>query len=95
MKSKIKHEQDIHEIYDNNPKMLEIHLASGEYCSEDLMVALLYRLMRDEVTPGVVEGIVQDILRHKDEDTGEVWEVCFTNGWLAQYAANIIERVNS
>lgn len=78
------------EIYKDNPQMLEIHMASGEYCNDNIMVALLYRLMRDEVTPGVVEGIVQDIIHHK-EDNGDI---CFTNGWLAQYANNIIERLS-
>ena len=77
------------EIYKDNPKMLEIHNASGQYCNDDIMVALLYRLMRDEVTPGVVEGVVQDIIHHKETEG----DICFTNGWLAQYAANIIERL--
>lgn len=75
----------------NGPKnQKKIFKASGEFTDNDLVVSLLYRLMRDEVTPGAVEEIVLQITdAHKP---GE--QIKYTNGWLAQYAKNIVERLN-
>lgn len=75
------------ELYANHPGQLPIRQASGSYSNESPLVALLYRLMRDDVTPGVMEGAVQAALSHGDQP------VQFTNGWLAQYAADIVERL--
>lgn len=45
--------------------------------------------MRDFVTPGNVEQIVQDIENHKGE------YVDFSNGYLAQYADNLARRIRN
>ncbi len=58
---------------------------SGTVTSNDRLVSFLYILMRDHVTPGIVEEIV---LKHITEDTA-----VFTNGWLAKYAEDVAERV--
>ncbi len=58
---------------------------SGEVDSNDPLVAFLYVLMRDHLTPGNVEQIM---LGHV---TGN--ESQFTNGWLATYAADVAARL--
>lgn len=50
------------------------------------LVTFLYVLMRDFVQPGNIEAIVMEI-----EDSDEEW--VFSNGWLAQYAQDISERL--
>lgn len=65
----------------NNEEMASI---SGSITSEDKTVMLLYILLRDHVTPGRLEQIVQDLPDKKAD---------FTNGWLAQYAKNLAERL--
>lgn len=75
------------ELYAKHPGQLPIRQASRSYSNKSPLVALLYRLMRDDVTPGVMEGAVQAALSHGDQP------VQFTNGWLAQYAADIVERL--
>src|SRR5690606_32015654 len=44
------------ELHANHPGQLPIRQASRSYSNESPLVALLYRLMRDDVTPGVMEG---------------------------------------
>jgi len=65
--------------------MEEIRERSGEVNSEDPLVSFLYILMRDHLPTGVVEGIMKD---HVPDQV-----VKFTNGWLANYAKDIAERL--
>lgn len=64
---------------------------SGEVNSDDSLVAFLYILMRDHLTPGVVEEI---ILNHVVGPLGP-GERQFTNGWLASYAKDVAEQLRS
>ena len=53
---------------------------------ESRLVSFLYELMRDHVTPGIVE----EVLRNSSVD-----KTTYTNGWLAKYASDIAERLTS
>lgn len=59
----------------------EVREASGNIDSSDNLVKLLYTLMRDEITPGRMEGVLDRIA---SDARGQ-----YTNGWLADYAKNI------
>lgn len=76
-------------MYENYPGQYELHVASGSRHNDDLIVGFLYRIMRDHLTPGVVEQVVQDILESHDGD------IAYTNGWLEQYAQSIAERLKN
>ena len=62
---------------------------SGKVRSDDPLVVFLYELMRDYVTPGVIETLVADA----NLDGGG--EYLFTNGWLANYATDVAKRLKS
>lgn len=53
----------------------------------DWLTSFLYGLMRDGAPTGVVERIVRDI----EEET--IDEITYTNGWLAQYAKHLADRL--
>lgn len=60
---------------------------SGEVDSSDPVVAFLYILMRDHLSPGKVEKVV---LEHCSGG-----KHIFTNGWLAEYAKDIAIRLKT
>lgn len=62
----------------------EMREASGNVKIRSQLVSFLYELMRDHLTPGEVEGLVQ---------RSQVSEVTYTNGWLARYAEHIASRL--
>lgn len=61
---------------------------SGAKRSRDPVVSFLYELMRDHVPPGVVEAVTRASIAKADLD-----ETAYTNGWLADYAEDIAERL--
>ncbi len=61
--------------------------ASGAINNNRQIVAFLYILMRDHLTPGVIESLVTQSNNTPGND------FIFTNGWLAQYAENIANRI--
>ena len=66
--------------------------ASGTVTSKSMLVALLYTIIRDEVPPGKVENIMQDLTAHKlNFKSGEY---VFSNGWLAAYCKDIVNRLD-
>jgi hypothetical protein len=69
----------------------QLRKASGNvrYPGSDWLTSFLYELMRDEVTPGNVETIV----RHIEEETEG--DVVYTNGWLAEYAKHLADRLRN
>jgi hypothetical protein len=67
-----------------DPKQQALFERSGEVTDWSPLVSFLYELMRDYVPPGVVEGIL--------DDRGRI-ETTFTNGWLANYAKDVAERL--
>lgn len=67
----------------------ELRKVSGAITYSDPLTSFFYQLIRDELPAGTVEKIVQGVV---DEPV----EGClFTNGWLAQYANNLAERLTN
>jgi hypothetical protein len=57
---------------------------SGKVQYNSRLVGFLYDLMRDHVPPGVVENLL-------DQQANP--DITYTNGWLAQYANDIAQRL--
>ena len=57
---------------------------SGAVMTESKLVSFLYELMRDHVSPGAIEGLVNH---------SQTLPCSMTNGWLASYAADVAERL--
>lgn len=70
---------------DNNKLNKKLYRISGKFKSSDKVVAFLYELMRDELTPGQVEKLIRN-----SEDSGETY---YTNGYLAKYADYLAKRL--
>lgn len=70
--------------------MKVIREASGSVDSTEdhRLVSFLYELMRDHLPPGIVEGIMMNVMASEPDEV-----VHFTNGWLAEYAAHMAERL--
>lgn len=58
--------------------------ASGSFRSKEKLVGFLYVLMRDHVTAGIIEELMEGV-SNKD--------CLYTNGWLAQYAEDVANRL--
>lgn len=63
----------------------KLRASSGSVQINSRLVSFLYELMRDHLPPGVVEEIV----RASDSEPN----VVYTNGWLAQYAEHLANRL--
>jgi hypothetical protein len=59
---------------------------SSEFETSSRLVAFLYELMRDHVTPGILENI----MRSTD---GEATGYRLSNGYLAMYAEDLMRRL--
>lgn len=71
---------------DRDPHGDRLREASGEVeIVQDRLTAFLYELMRDLVPPGRLEALV----RNAEPD------VVYTNGWLANYARDMAERLRA
>lgn len=70
---------------DINEKTIAMRERSGTVVIDSSLVSFLYELMRDHLSVGVVERIVQT-----SEDASKV---TYTNGWLAQYAEDLANRL--
>ena len=57
---------------------------SGNVTYSSKLVSFLYGLLRDHLAAGSVEELVQD---------SQVAEVTYTNGWLADYALDVANRL--
>lgn len=57
-----------------------------KHTTHDPLVAFLYQLMRDYITPGKVEKVMQD-----QEEVEEYYVL--SNGFLARYAEDIVDRL--
>jgi len=78
------HNSDCNHLTQNR----DMRVASGEVNSSDPLVALLYSLMASYVTSGQVERLM-------DEVKTDVTAYHFTNGWLAEHAKHIAQRLRS
>lgn len=67
----------------------EMRTLSGSVASEDKLVLLMYILLRDHFPSGKLEKIVDGI------ENSEAKVFSFTNGWMAQYAINLSNRIKS
>lgn len=61
-------------------------LRSGSVVHEGKLVSFLYELMRDHLPPGKVESIVRNA---QLEDS----PIYYSNGWLAEYAKDLCNRL--
>lgn len=69
-----------------NPDNRRLRTASGAVDDGRAIVALLYLMMRDgHIAPGDLETMVREINPDKTHQ--------FTNGWLANYAADLADRL--
>jgi hypothetical protein len=69
---------------------------SGAVTDDRLLVAFLYTLMRDAVTPGHIESIMLSLSNaHNFNDKTPSNSILFTNGWLANYAKDIAQRLEN
>jgi len=66
----------------------ELREASGTITYTDPLTAFFYLLLRNELAAGKVEALVSEAVNSAEECT-------FTNGWLAQYANNLAERIKN
>lgn len=57
---------------------------SGTVSASNKLVEFIYLLGRDHISLGTIEAIMEEV-------TGE--EILYTNGWLANYAKNVTERL--
>lgn len=64
----------------------KLRARSGTVQIESKLVSFLYDLMRDHLPAGVVEKLVQD---------SQEPNVTYTNGWLANYAKDLAERLQN
>ena len=60
---------------------------SGSVQHQNKLISFLYELMRDELSAGKVELI----MKHVDMENHQV--IHYSNGWLAEYAANMAKRL--
>ena len=65
----------------------ELREASGNVNYSDSLTSFLYILMRDYMPAGKVEELVLN--------TTMAEECLYTNGWLAQYANNLADKINN
>lgn len=77
--------------YPNNDEIRQHHFdklrtQSGNINSDDPLVSFLYILMRDYIPVGAVESILIDHIIGKECSE-------FTNGWLAEYAKYVAEKL--
>lgn len=73
-------------IQKDNDMMRKI---SGEVNSDSALVCFFYILMRDYLNAGAVEDIISQRMGRSKAHTYE-----FTNGWLANYAEDIVNRLS-
>ena len=67
-----------------------IRLRSGCIDSDDKLTAFLYILLRDHIPAGAMEEIARGFVEYDDEPRHD-YE--FSNGWLAQYAQDLANRL--
>lgn len=70
---------------DDNDKL---RIRSGHITCPDPLVGLVYDLLRDFVHPSDLEDLVRGACRHSHQD------IVYTNGWLAQYAQDVVMRLD-
>lgn len=64
----------------------EMRQRSGSINSTDPFVVFVYLLLRDHLTEGDIECVMADVALFDGE-------AAFSNGWSAQYAMDVVERI--
>jgi hypothetical protein len=82
---------DPYEEHVEHDASLEMRAASGRVNDRRPLVTLLYLLGRDELPLGRLEELIDEALEHGDD--GDVGEVMFSNGWLAEWARFTSDRL--
>ncbi len=72
----------------DNIDNVEMRERSGRVVSVDPLVGLFYDLLRDHIKPSDLETLVRLACSHGSE------VIVFTNGWLAQYASDMVRRLD-
>ena len=67
--------------------MTDLKKDSGQVTSNNKLTSFLYELMRDEIPPGKIEQLVQN--------SEQIGETVYTNGWLALYAEYLAKRLQA
>lgn len=76
----------------NGPQGIrDLRARSGNIKSKDKLVGFLYILMRDYLPTGKIEEIMQGHV-YPDGMLAD-FESIYTNGWLAQYAKDLANRL--
>lgn len=76
----------------DDPFAATLRERSGKFETNDHVIAFLYILMRDHVTPGTVEYMMIQLEK-------EMWHIDprvlmeLTNGYLAKYAKDVADRL--
>lgn len=70
-------------------EMKELTCRSGTVRSDSKFVAFIYELLRNHVPSGTIEECVLNSIGPDTE------EFTFTNGYLAEYAKDVVKRLNS
>ena len=76
--------------------MSGIRERSGFVDSNDKLVVFIYLLGRDYLSLGQIEKIMRDITKHNfmiDFSLSPNKTYMFSNGWLAEYAKDVAERL--
>lgn len=63
----------------------DLRTASGNFNKNSALVSFLYELMRDHVTPGVVQKLMAEAVENTDCQ--------YSNGFLAQYADYLAKKL--
>lgn len=69
----------------------DMRLKSGEVDTEDPVVALLYLLARDHLTPSQITTAVDSIVKRE----GDQRVFAFTNGFLANHIKYELDRIRT
>lgn len=68
-----------------------MRVRSGCVDSDSFLVSFLYELIRDHLPAGEVEEIIRNSTYKNEKDEKMIYQ--FTNGWLANMAIDMAERL--
>jgi len=74
-------------------KSVELREQSGNEITDSNFIVFLYCLIRDELTPGRIERVIDASVFNDVTDNSTCQNTKLTNGYIAQYAKNIIMRL--
>lgn len=84
-----------HQELSKDANVKRLRKKSGTVKDNRLLVAFLYVLMRDVVPPGVMEGTLLKLSNTNADESHEKQEYLLTNGYLAKYAQDLADRIET